>query len=79
MKGPIFRITLGHLIVAVFWDEELRQADIYDTHNGAQRKDQYDHVDALTSGSDDILDLVGRIVNYGETLGLTIDDINYGS
>jgi hypothetical protein len=78
MKGPIIRITMGHLVFAFFWNEDVKQVDVYDTHAGGRAGEKFEHIDAISAVTNDPLDLLLKVIKYGESLDLTIDDINYG-
>lgn len=79
MSEPFARVTIGHLVVVCYWNSDIRQAEVYDTHAGARGKDQFEHIDTVTAAREKeiphIFDLVESVVNYADRLDLTIDDI----
>jgi len=67
----IGRITMGNLYIVVFWDDLRKQADVYDRSRGGT-----EHVDTISvSNKEDPLALIAKVIEYGERLGLTVDEI----
>ena len=70
MDKAFARITMGNLVFVLYWNDILKQAEVYDTSRGG-----FEHIDAITKGKEHPFDLVQAVIDYGERLELTIDEI----
>lgn len=69
MSNAFARITMGNLVFVLYWNEQVKQAEVYDTS-----RDGFEHVDAIAKNGL-IFDLIEAVIEYGEKLNLTIDEI----
>lgn len=80
MNEPFARITIGHLVIACYWSDNLKQAEVYDTHAGARGGNQFEHIDTIPvkryeGFEPHIFHLIQAVVVYAELLDLTIEEI----
>lgn len=78
MDAPFARVTIGHLVIVCFWNDTLKQGEVYDTHAGARGGDKFEHIDSISPAKGNfqsIFSLIEAVVWYAERLNLTIDEI----
>jgi len=62
MQDPIARITMGHLVFVIYWTDDMRQADVMDTHAGARNRDQFEKIYTIEA-TGHIFDLIQAIID----------------